>query len=103
MPSVSQRDMNISLGQHSKNHKADFNVSWALYELYTHHVALCYDSVGSASYYYFDRPDRSTSSIRSTNLGDALYTDLLMTFHGFNSNFAGSLIFIDLRRFWTLL
>ena len=45
MPAVSQRDMNISLGQHSKNHKTDFNVSWALYELYTRHVILCYETV----------------------------------------------------------
>lgn len=45
MPAISLRDMNVSLSQHSKNHKNDFNVSWALYELYTHHVKLCYDTV----------------------------------------------------------
>ncbi|KAL5962337.1 Plexin-A4 [Taenia solium] len=45
MPAISQHDMNVSLCQHSKNHKAEFNVSWALYELYTRYVILCYDAL----------------------------------------------------------
>ncbi|KAL5113085.1 Plexin-B1 [Taenia crassiceps] len=45
MPAISQHDMNVSLCQHSKNHKAEFNVSWALYELYTRYVTLCYDNL----------------------------------------------------------
>ncbi|VDM33483.1 unnamed protein product [Hydatigera taeniaeformis] len=45
MPAISQHDMNVSLCQHSKNHKTEFNVSWALYELYTRYVSLCYDAL----------------------------------------------------------
>ncbi|CDS40514.1 plexin a4 [Echinococcus multilocularis] len=45
MPSISQHDVNVSLCQHSKNHKNEFNVSWALYELYTRYVTICYDTL----------------------------------------------------------
>lgn len=38
LPTVEQETMNSLLRQHSQNHSTDFNVSWAVFELYTKYV-----------------------------------------------------------------
>ncbi|VDQ00582.1 unnamed protein product [Trichobilharzia regenti] len=43
MPAVEQEEMNNLMRQHSINHSSDFNVSWAVYELYTKYVRNLHD------------------------------------------------------------
>ncbi|VDL61358.1 unnamed protein product [Hymenolepis diminuta] len=78
MPTISLRDMNFSLAQHSKNHKNDFNVSWALYELYTHHVKLCYDTLVSELETATGAGTMPTADVSYNAMGDTdryLYSD----------------------------
>nr|CDS31189.1 plexin a4 [Hymenolepis microstoma] len=71
MPPISLRDMNFSLAQHSKNHKNDFNVSWALYELYTRHVKLCYDTLVSELETMIETGTMPIANISHNAMGDS--------------------------------
>ncbi|KAM7541407.1 hypothetical protein Aperf_G00000026232 [Anoplocephala perfoliata] len=70
MPAISLRDMNVSLCQHSKNHKNEFNVSWALYELYTHHVKLCYDTLVSELQTAIEAGNTPTTNLPFSGMGN---------------------------------
>uniref|UniRef100_A0A0R3T5T2 Plexin_cytopl domain-containing protein n=1 Tax=Rodentolepis nana TaxID=102285 RepID=A0A0R3T5T2_RODNA len=85
MPPISLRDMNFSLAQHSKNHKNDFNVSWALYELYTRHVKLCYDTLVSELETMIAAGTMPAANILHNAMGDAdkySYSDGSGSLHG---------------------
>ncbi|THD28805.1 Plexin A [Fasciola hepatica] len=45
MPEVKTEDMHELLEQHSKYHTNEFNVSWAIFELYTKYVKPCHDTL----------------------------------------------------------
>lgn len=70
MPPISLRDMNFSLAQHSKNHENDFNVSWAIYELYTRHVKLCYDTLVSELETMIETGTMPTANISHNAMGE---------------------------------
>ncbi|VDP92865.1 unnamed protein product [Echinostoma caproni] len=45
MPEVTTEDMHQLLEQHSMHHTNEFNVSWAVFELYTKYVEPCHDAI----------------------------------------------------------
>ncbi|CAH8854918.1 unnamed protein product [Trichobilharzia szidati] len=63
LPAVEQEEMNDLMRQHSINHSSDFNVSWAVYELYTKYVRNLHDML--VAHLQQDAINRSFNSYRT--------------------------------------